>query len=172
MYRQLQAVHTGYEWTSLAFFTFSSISAASLIRISFSSIFRLRCRTALLITYCCFCLHDFNSFLAAVNSARIFLVVRSQSLTSVSLMIRANFSSICFTMSSCAGVLYLFFVHNTWPSVVSSVYLLVSFVAPVYCVELAGSVILVARASRGDLLLFLLYFLLVFHSLLFLYWLA
>ena len=55
-------------------------------------------------------------------------------------------------MSSCAGVLYLFSVHNSWPSVVSSADALVGSGAPVDCVELAGSVILVARALRGDLL--------------------
>ena len=56
-------------------------------------------------------------------------------------------------MSSCAGVLYLFFVHNSWSSVVSSADALVGSYAPVHCVELAGSVILVARALRGDLLI-------------------
>ena len=62
-------------------------------------------------------------------------------------MIRADFSSICF-----AGVLYLFFVHHSWSAVVSSADGIVGSSAPVHCVELAGSVILVARASRGDLL--------------------
>ena len=55
-------------------------------------------------------------------------------------------------MPSCAGVLYLFFVHNSCPSVVSSANALVGSAAPVDCVELVGSVILVARTLRGDLL--------------------
>ena len=41
---------------------------------------------------------------------------------------------------------------NSWPSVVSSANALAGSAAPVECVELAGFVILVARASRGDLL--------------------
>ena len=55
-------------------------------------------------------------------------------------------------MSSCAGVLYLFYIHNSWPLVVSSSDALVGSAAPVDCVELAGSVILLAGASRGDLM--------------------
>ena len=55
-------------------------------------------------------------------------------------------------MSFCAGVIYLFFVHNSWPSVVSSADAFVGSSALVHCVELAGSVILVAIALRGDLL--------------------
>ena len=55
-------------------------------------------------------------------------------------------------MSSCASVLYLFSVHNSWPSVVSSADAPVGSAAPADCVELAGFFILVARASRGDLL--------------------
>ena len=67
-------------------------------------------------------------------------------------MIRADFSSIYFAISSCAGVLYLFSVHNSWPAVVLSPDALVGSAAPVDCVELAGSVILVALGSREDLL--------------------
>ena len=55
-------------------------------------------------------------------------------------------------MSSCAGILYLFSVQNSWPSVVSSVDALVGSTTPVDCIELAGSVILVDRASKEDLL--------------------
>ena len=71
-------------------------------------------------------------------------------------------------MSSCAGVLYLFFVHNSWPSVVSSVDALVGSSGPVHCVELAGFEILVAHALRGDLLTVAVTFS-VGHSLLLLY---
>ena len=135
------------------FFAISSLSAASIIWTSYSSILCLRYRIVSLIKYCCFCLRDFNSFFAAVNSARISLVARPESFTSISFMIKADFSSICFAVSSCAGVLYLFSLHNHWPSVVLSANALIGSAAPVDYVELADSVILVAHASRGDLLI-------------------